>query len=236
MNKIQGLEQWDLSKIAADEQVATVSIFVSYPKVSPQLLALAPTERQQFITQNMRESINLVLEANKLSNWKLLKTGGRGSRCHGISGEVRIANISELAQLGVVESVRIEATNGKKKRLGTPRRRPSFFCVKMTVAIQIEGQTKGTQHYEERYILFKSHSEAEAIKKAETDALAYQKPYLNADGLLVLWKVESIDDVYEVVTKPHAKGLEGAEVFSVLKARKLNPDRAWVENEKIDEV
>jgi hypothetical protein len=106
----------------------------------------------------------------------------------------------------------------------------------MTVAIQIEGQTKGTQHYEERYVLFKSYSEAEAIKKAEADALAYQQPYLNADGLLVRWKVESIDDVYEVVTKPHAKGLEGAEVFSVLKARKLNPGRAWVENEKIDEV
>lgn len=236
MNKIQGLEGWDLSKVAADEQAATVSVFVSYPKISFQLIALAPDERQQFITQKMRESINLVLEANKLSNWKLLKTGGLSSRCHGISGEVRIADISELAQLSVVESVRVEATNGKKKRLGKPKREASFFCVKMTVAIQIEGHTKGMQRYEERYVLFKGRSEAEATAKAEIDALAYQKPYLNSDGLLVRWKVESIDDVYEVVTEPNTKGLEGAEVFSVIKTRKLNSDRVWTENEKIDEV
>lgn len=236
MNKIQGLAQWELSTIAADAQVATVSVFVSYPKVSPQLLALAPAKRQQFVTQNMREAINSVLEANKLTNWKLLKNSGRGGRCHGISGEVKMADIPALAQLSVVESVRIEATNGKKKRLGKLKRKPSFFCVKMTVAIQIEGRKKGMQSYEERYVLRKGHSEDEVIKKAQIDVLAYQEPYLSSGGLLVRWQVESIDSAYEVVTEPNAKGLEGAEVFSVLKTRKLNPARAWTENKKIDEV
>jgi len=117
-----------------------------------------------------------------------------------------------------------------------PKRKLSFYCVKMTVAIQIEGRTKGMQSYEERYVLYKGYSETEAITKAKIDALAYQKPYLNSDGLLVRWKVESIDSAYEVVTEPNNKGLEGAEVFSVLKTRKLNPDRVWTENEKIDEV
>ncbi len=123
-----------------------------------------------------------------------------------------------------------------KKRLSTPRRRPSFFCVKMTVAIQIEGRKKGMQRYEERYVLYKGYSEAEAIQKAELAAPAHQKPYLNSDGLLVRWKVESIDSAYEVVTEANAKDFEGAEVFSVLKTRKLTPDRVWPENEKIDEV
>lgn len=147
-----------------------------------------------------------------------------------------MADIPALAQLSVVESVRIEATNGKKKRLGKLKRKPSFFCVKMTVAIQIEGRKKGMQSYEERYVLRKGHSEDEVIKKAQIDVLAYQEAYLNSDGLLVRWQVESIDSAYEVVTEPNAKGLEGAEVFSVLKTRKLNPARAWTENKKIDEV
>jgi hypothetical protein len=236
MNKIQGIEQWDLSEIAADEQIATVSVFVSYPKVSLQLIALAPVEREQFITQKMCESVDLVLETNKLANWKLLKADGLGSRCHGVSGEIRVTDIPELTRLTVVESVRIEATNGRKKRLVTPRKRQRFYCVKMTVAIQIEGREKGMQSYEERYVLFKGYSESEAIRKAEIAALAYQEPYLNPDGLLVRWHVESIDNAYEVVTEANSNDFEGAEVFSVLKTRKLNPDRVWSENDKIDEV
>jgi hypothetical protein len=236
MSKIQGLEHWDLSTIAADAQVAAVSVFVSYPKISPQLIALAPAERPQFITQNMREAINLVLETNRLTNWKFLKTSGRRGRCYEISGEVRMADISKLAELSVVEFVRVEATKGKKKRPSKPKRKPTFFCVKMTVAIQIEGRKQGMQSYEERYVLYRGHSEDEVIKRAQIDVLAYQEPYLNSDGLLVRWQVESIDSAYEVVTEPNAKGLEGAEVFSVLKTRKLNPARVWTENEKIDEV
>lgn len=236
MNKVQCLEQWDLSKIAADEQVAKISVFVSYPKVSPQLMALAPAERQQFITQNMCESIDSVLETNKLSNWKLLKVGGPGSRCYGVSGEIKVTDIAELTRLTVVESVRVEATNGRKKRLVTPRKRRRFYCVKMTVAIQIEGREKGMQSYEERYVLYKGYSESEVIRKAEIAALVYQKPYLNPDGLLVRWQVESIDNAYEVVTETNSKGFEGAEVFSILKTRKLSPNRVWGENDKIDEV
>jgi hypothetical protein len=236
MNKIQDLEKWDLSKVAADKQVAKVSVFVSYPKISPQLLALEPVERQQLITQKMREAVNLVLAANKLVNWDMLSAGDPSERCRGVYGDIKVTDIQELALLSAVESVRIEATNGRKKRLVTPRKRQRFYCVKMTVAIQIEGREKGMQSYEERYVLFKGYSESEAIQKAEMAALAYQKPYLNPDGLLVRWHVESIDNAYEVVTEANSKDFEGAEVFSVLKTRKLNPDRVWRENDKIDEV
>jgi hypothetical protein len=223
--------------VAVDAQVAQVSVFAAYPKLSPPLLALAPPERRQFITQRMQEAIEVVLEANKLSRWKLLRNGGPDSRCYGVYGEIKIMDISALASLSEVEYLRVEATNGRKKRLNTPRRKLSFFCVKMTVAIQIEGRKRGMQSYEERYVLYKGYSEAEAIQKAELAAPAYQKPYLNSDGQLVRWKVESIDSAYEVVTEANTKKeLEGAEVFSVLKTRKLNANRVWLENEKIDEV
>ena len=236
MNKMQGLEEWDFSNVAADAQVAQVSVFAAYPKLSPPLLALAPPERRQFITQKVQEAIEAVLETKKLSHWKLLRSGGPGSRCYGVHGEIKVVDISALASLSGVEYVRVEATNGRNKRLSRPRRKPSFFCVKMTVAVQIEGRKKGMQDYEERYVLYKGYSEAEAIQKAELAAPAYQKPYLNSDGLLVRWKVESIDSAYEVVTEANTKDFEGAEVFSVLKTRKLNANRVWSENEKIDEV
>jgi hypothetical protein len=236
MNKIQGLEEWDFTNVAADAQVVQVSVFAAYPKLLPPLLALAPLERRQYVTQKMQEGIEVVLETNKLSHWKLLRSGGPDSRCYGVHGEVKVVDVPALASLSEVEYVRVEATNGRKKRLSKPRRRPSFFCVKMTVAIQIEGRKKGMQRYEERYVLYKGYSEAEAIQKAELAALAYQKAYLNSDGLLVRWKVESIDSAYEVVTEANTKDFEGAEVFSVLKTRKLTPNRVWSENEKIDEV
>ena len=89
------------------------------------------------------------------------------------------------------------------------RKKLSYFCVKMTVAIQIEGRERGTQFFEERYVLHRACSEAEAIAKAEAAAPAYGEPYLNLDKILVRWKIESIDDVYEVVLD-NPKNLDGA--------------------------
>ncbi len=227
MNKITDLENWDLSAVPLSEQVATVAVFVAYPEISETLLALAPKERREFITHKMREEIDSVLAANILSSWKLLKTGKQRHRYHGIRGEIKVAAIQELASLVAVQSVQVEATNGRRKRVVAPRKKQGFYCVKMTVAIQIEGQEKGRQRYEERYVLFKGYSETEALQKAEAAASDYVLPYLNYAGLLVRWKVESLDEVYEVVLAADAKDLEGAEVFSVLKTRRLGVGRMW---------
>jgi hypothetical protein len=229
MDKVDGLENWDLSGVVSTEQVAKVSVFVAYPPISDALVALAPTQRKSFIAQQMLADIKQVLKAELLSEWEMLKTNRRGSRYYGVSGKITMAAIEQLANIDVVQSIRVDEIEGIKKK-AKKRKKPSFYCVKMIIGIQVEKRTSGLQTYEERYVLFKALSEEDARHKAMEAAAAYETPYLNADGFLVRWKVERFDDVYEVGALNgwgEFQKSEGIEVFSTLKIRKLTPDRAW---------
>lgn len=228
MNKVQGLEDWDLVGVPEQQQVAQVLILVTYPKITDELLSKKPPERLEAIAQQMQAELEAVVATGKLTNWKLLSVSSRrGGRLDRVQGEICIADIPAIAQLDIVSSIQIEKTNGeRRKRRVVSKPRKHYYCVKMTVAIQVEGHAKGMQGVEERYVLFKASSEDEAITKAKESASAYVKPYLNSVGELVRWKVESFDDVYEVVPD-NQQNMNGAEVFSVIKNRKLTPARAW---------
>jgi hypothetical protein len=227
MSRVEGLENWELTGVPKQLQVAEVTVFVVYPSITDELLSKKPAERLEAIAQQMRAGLNAVVETGKLSKWKLLKDSNRrGGRFNRVQSEVRVADISAIAQLAVVASIQVEKTNGKRiKRRTTVRAKKQYYCVKMTVAIQTEGRVKGMQGVEERYVLFKAYTENEAIAEAKKAALSYEKPYLNSSGELVRWQVESFDDVYEVVPN-NQQNLDGAEVFSILKNRKLTLDRA----------
>jgi hypothetical protein len=226
MSRVEGLENWDLAGVPELLQVAEVTVFVAYPSLTNELLAQKPAERQKAIAQQMQAGLEAVLET--LSKGKLLKDSDRrGGRFNRVRGEVRVADIPAIAQLDFVASIRVENTNGKRiKRRAANKRKERYYCVKMTVAIQIEGHQQGLQTWEERYVLYRASSETEAATRAKEAASDYEKPYLNLEGLLVRWKVESVDDVYEVVQE-NAKDLDGAEVFSKLHGRRLIAERVW---------
>jgi hypothetical protein len=228
MSKVEGLENWDLAGVPEQQRVAKVLISVAYPGITDELLLKKPTERLEAIAEQMQAALDEVLVTEKLSNWKLLSDyGQRCGRFNKVQGEIRIADIEAIAQLTSVASIRVEKTNGKRVKpsaVSKPKRR--YYCVKMTLAIQVEGHVKGMQGVEERYVLFKAFTEDEAVAKAKEAALSYEKPYLNSAGELVRWQVESFDDVYEVVLD-NEQDLNGAEVFSAIKNRKLTPDRVW---------
>ncbi|MGI4870818.1 MAG: DUF4288 domain-containing protein [Janthinobacterium lividum] len=229
MQKISGLENWDLSDIASAHQKAFVSVLVPYAEITAELIGLAPVERKDWIAQRMQRDLDAVLASQLLTEWKWIGSIGQHGRSYGLQGEIPVADLQTLAGLASVKAIQVESTNGRQLKPVRVRKRKSFYCVKMTVAIQIEGREHGMQTYEERYVLFKAYTEAEARRKAEEAAPEYGKPYLNSDGLLVRWKMESLDDVYEVVPEHDANGRpswEGAEVFSVLKARKITAARA----------
>lgn len=228
MSRVEGLEKWDLAGVPEQLQVAEVTVFVAYPSLTNELLIQKPAERLKTIAQQMRARLEAISATGKLSKGKLFKDSNRrGGRFNRVRGEVRVADIPAIAQLGFVDSIQIENTNGERiKRKVTNKRKEHYYCVKMTVAIQIEGRAKGMQGFEERYILFKASSEDEAVAKAEEAALSYEKAYLNSAGELVRWKVESFGDVYEVVPD-NQWNLNGAEVFSIMRNRKLTPERAW---------
>jgi hypothetical protein len=222
IDKVDGLSEWDLAGVPENTRIAEVTVVATYPELTEELLRRAPIERLQAIAQQLRVRLDTVLATGKLSNWTLLKDSARrGGRYHSVRGEVRVLDIPTVAQLEEVSSIRIENTNGKKRlKQKAAKKKLSYYCVKMTVAIQIEGRIAGMQTFEERYVLFKAYSEAEAAAKAEVKGQEYSKPYLNSAGELVLWRVERIDGVYEVVPN-NQQNLDGAEVFSVLKSRRL---------------
>ncbi len=229
MSRVEGLENWDLAGVPEQLQVAEVTVFVAYPSLTNELLAQKPAERLKAIAQQMQAGLEAVLATGKLSKGKLLKDSDRrGGRFNRVRGEVKVADIPAIAQLDFVASIRVENTNGERiKRRVTNKRKKRYYCVKMTVAIQIEGRQQGLQTWEERCVLYRASSETEAAAKANEAASDYEKPYLNSEGLLVRWKVESVDDVYEVV-QDNNKDLDGAEVFSKLHGRRLTAERTWL--------
>ncbi|MBL8097666.1 MAG: DUF4288 domain-containing protein [Anaerolineales bacterium] len=129
------------------------------------------------------------------------------------------------ANLQFVSIVKIKGL--KRKRIPVPITN-KWFAVQARFAIQIEGQTKGMQTYEERIVLIKSQTEDKAKKQLLKEFNNYGKPYLNSDGYMVRWQFERFLDIYWVFDDEiNKQGKQGAEIFSVLKNRKMKPEYQW---------
>lgn len=129
------------------------------------------------------------------------------------------------ASLQFIKIVKIKGL--KRKKIKAPVT-DKWFAVQTKFAVQIEGQTKGLQTYEERIILIKSKTEVKAKKRLLKEFNAYEKPYLNSDGYMVRWKFEAFIDSYWVFDDEIKKqGEQGVEIFSVLKNRRMKSEHQW---------
>lgn len=229
MKKIFDLDEWRFDKkMSNTKRTVSVRIHLKYIDLK-KVINLTPKERTITIDKHLKNSFSKLLNKKLFDTYKLI---GTSKKPRGVETIIHIKDIEQLANYSFVESVFISSVRGAKK-IENPE--PSrFFCIKMTVAIQIEGLKKGLQTYEERYVLIKANSSDEAYKKLERQTKRYEKPYLNSQGQLVRWKVESLDDCYvtDIVNCDDLNEPEGAEVFSVLKRRKLTSKRYW--NGKLD--
>lgn len=136
--------------------------------------------------------------------------------------------LAAIAKLACVRNVYIERIeHAKRCKISQIL---EFFCVKMTVAIQIEGITTGMQTYEERYVLVKARDMEDAYRRVAKQEKSYSTAYLNPDCRLVRWKIESYDDCFSTgITDTHSFNEHtGNEIFSVLKKRKLDKDTSWL--------
>ncbi|MCA8829021.1 DUF4288 domain-containing protein [Hymenobacter pini] len=145
----------------------------------------------------------------------------------GATGSVSVEQLQQLAKLPFVESLWINGIQSVQSRKRRKRPARSFHCVQTTVAVQIEGETQELQLYEQRWLLIKAASCEDAREKVRNASRTYAEPYLNSDGKLVRWQLESVDDCYETgLTKlSELDNPDGAEVFSILKRRRLTSDR-----------
>lgn len=224
MKKIYDLEEWHLNQKVPDEKrTASVRVHLKYIDLK-KVTDLTPKERVKGIDNHFKESFSKLLNTGLFEKYKLI---GNKRRPTGVETTILIKDIERLAKNSFVESIFINSVKGGRKVERTEPAR--FFCIKMTVAIQIESIKKGIQTYEERYVLIKAKSSDEAYRKIERHKKKYEEPYLNPQGQLVRWKVESLDDCYvtDIVTCDDFNDPEGAEVFSILKRRKLTKDRYW---------
>lgn len=224
MDKIIGLEDWVMDHDTSDmERQVKVSINLQYPDIDA-FKVLKPSDRKKHIDQYFRDTFQKLIGIETVKDYSLL---GTPKRPRGIIINLPLNALNKFAQLEWVQHIFIEKISAAKKKRYRPT--PQFFCVKMTVAIEIEGRKKGMQTVEDRFVLVRANSQEDACQKIEHQKDEYAKPYLNSDGLLVRWYIESLDDCYEtgVNTLSDFNKPEGVEVYSKFRSRKLNPERVW---------
>jgi hypothetical protein len=229
MKKIFDLDEWRFDKnVPYEKRTASVRIHLKYIDLK-KVINLTPKQRVTAIDKHLNDGITKLLKTNLFGYYKLI---GSRTKPRGVDTTIKIKDIEQLAKYSFVESIFIKSVDAGKRIV--KEEPPRFFCIKMTIAIQIEGVKNGLQTYEERYVLIKAKSSDEAYKKIERQTKHYEKPYLNSHGQLVRWKVESLDDCYvtDIVDCDDLNEPEGAEVFSILKRRKLTLERYW--NGKLD--
>lgn len=224
MKKIYDLDEWKIDKNVPDNmQIASVRIHLKYIDLK-KVIQLTSKERIIAIDKHFRDNFHKLLRTASFDTYKLI---GNKKRPTGVETTIIIKDIERLTRHSFIENIFINSVKGGKKTIKTEPAR--FFCIKMTVAIQIEGLKNGLQTYEERYVLIKAKTSDEAYKKIDRQKKKYEQPYLNSQGQLVRWKVENLDDCYatDIIGCDDLNNPEGAEVFSLLKKRKLTKERYW---------
>jgi hypothetical protein len=224
MKKIHSLDEWILNKkVSAVKRTATIRIHLKYISLK-KVLTLSPKERVKAIDKLLQYNFLKFLKSGLFADYKLI---GTKRRPRGIETIILFKDIKRVAKSSLIENIFINSVTGSKKKKALPQL--SLFCIKMTVAIQIEKIENGLQTYEERYVLIKAKSSDDAYKKIGKQKKKYQEPYLNSQGCLVRWKIESLDDCYvtDFESCDDLNSPEGFEVFSILKKRKLTKGRYW---------
>jgi hypothetical protein len=191
------------------------------------LLAQSPEERLAAIRQWRIRQHEKLLGALRSHDREVVQSDGDpvGARVTLPAKDIR--RILAGARVEYVEILRIRGMRRKRAARGTP----TWFGVKVRFAIQIEGQTKGTQTYEDRIILVLARSSTEAERKAAWESRRFEAPSLCFDGHFYRWSFETVLGTYNLHIAEI--GRDGMAVFSELKHRRMKPDYEWNGHESI---
>lgn len=217
MKKITNLNDWVFKSDFDESTVIETSIHLPYPDYRT-MLNLTPAERKKAISQIYRDNFKKLVATALFASYDVI---GTSRRPRGIKTRYPFSLLATIAELDFVDRIFINQIAGARR---VHHKKPlRFFCVKMTVAIEIEGFTTGMQKVEERMVIIKAKSGEDAIAKLEKTKDNYSEPYLNSDGRLVSWKIESFDDYYETEIRSiqDLNSPDGVEVYSRLKSRKI---------------
>jgi len=146
-----------------------------------------------------------------------------------LEGSVRGAEVATVAAEPGVQSVALLEVPGRLRRRAV--RSTPWFCVRARVAIQVEGEERGLQTVEDRFMLVRAASAKDAERRLLPRWREYAKPYLNSKGQCVRWKCEEVTDVYEAVLEDE-ENPDMAEVYSRLSSRRMRPEFVWRSDQK----
>ncbi len=192
-------------------------------EISPAVIQRKPEERLVFLRRRSDSWLRQLQEAAAPTKWRVAHSGG-GNIPVEIAATVPARNVPKVARMAAVERVEIRSRLGLQSPR-SPAHVTSWFCIRERVVVQVESQRRGFQTVEDRFVLVRARSHAAARIKAITEARQYARPYLNSDGLLVRWQLESVvavGYVYDSDLSP-----EGSEVFSALRNRRIRKTSEW---------
>ena len=126
-----------------------------------------------------------------------------------------------IAEMPGVYNVCVVAVSGMRKQR-EPRKPLDWYCVRGLVAIVVEGQVRGMQTTEDRFLLVRAESFEDAERRLKKVWREYATPYLNSYGHMVSWSLDRVVDVYDL--RETDLDPSGVEVFSRLGKRRLRPD------------
>ena len=226
--RIYGLDEFglDIKKLAALGTLP-VSVRIHFKYINEaKLFPLLPAERKQRIEAWYEKVYSEVIRKLPTKVFEPLKPAKKKESPRGISATIEAKKFSSLLKVPNISSIFIEKIPGYKRKKPAKAKTNQWFAVQARFAIQIEGQTKGMQTYEDRILLVKAISANNAEKKLLREFKAYSKSYLNSDGYMVRWVFEKVLDTYHLFDDEILD--EGTEVFSVLKSRKMKPEYQWL--------
>ncbi|AYL94688.1 DUF4288 domain-containing protein [Mucilaginibacter celer] len=226
MKEITGLKDWILDKKFPNaKRFAVVTIFFQYPDQAL-FINLKPKERIKAISKNFRDNYQKLLD---LGIFESLEIQSSKKKPQIITGKLRYNQLKNIAALDYIYTFSIQSIDNavhQKKETVQPDR---YFCVKMTVVIEVEGISSKKQDLEKRFVLIKAKSSDDAYEKLEKSQDEYVEPYLNPQGRFVRWRIESYDDCFETDIQSPADldGPAGVEVYSKLSKRKNTGKTVW---------
>ncbi|WP_311952074.1 DUF4288 domain-containing protein [Mucilaginibacter terrae] len=213
------LTDWKLdSKYNDDKRLVTVTIHLKYPEIDS-FLGLKPIKRIKQLNKDQINKLNALLMFNVLTDYEVI---GTPKRPRGIKATLALNSLKKIEGDNLYSGVTVHNVTHAKKRPVKSEPGTKFYCVKMTVLIEIEKLKSKKQDIEERFVLIKATSADDAYEKLELQKDSYVNHYLNPYGRLVRWRIDSFDDCYEtdIFSPKDIVSAEGVEVFSKLKSKK----------------
>jgi hypothetical protein len=217
MKSLFNMDDWILDKTPVKNTFADISINLIYPDYQ-QFLQFKPKERIKKIDEYLAGNLARLVKLNLFDDYVI---EGTKKRPIGIKTKVKLSLLTKLSKLDFV-NVRIISIDNATKVKKEVAPVDSFFCVRMTVAIEVENLKTKIQDFEQRFVMIKAESFEDAYSKIEKNKDDYATPYLNSDGRLVRWRIESFDDCFAIgaIEPADLNNAEGIEVYSKLKTRK----------------